>query len=74
MNITAMMEVLEVTKTAVNETVKLKAIYTDKSNNVDNNYAAVLPQATCTIRVDNADAFGAFVPGNKYRLVFTPCQ
>lgn len=71
MKIVATMKVLEVTKTEIAETVKLEATYTERSNNLDNNFSAVLPQATVSLVVDNCEAFGVFVPGDRYRVEFS---
>lgn len=72
MTIVATMEVRAITKTEIDETVTLQAVYTDKSNNLDNNYSAVLPQASAVILVTNCEAFGQFVPGKRYRVEFVP--
>lgn len=73
MRIRAKMRVTEVTKTEYGaERVKLTAVWADKTNAEDNTYAKATPSATVEIQVDNPEAHGAFVPGQKFFVDFTP--
>lgn len=75
MNIRAKMRVTEVTKTEHgSERVRLSAVYTDAKNAEDNTYAKATPSASVEIQVDNEAAHGAFVPGKKYYVDFTPVE
>lgn len=75
MNIRAKMRVTEVTKMEYGaERVKLSAVYADKTNAEDNTYAKATPSASVEMQVDNEAAHGAFVPGKKYYVDFTPTE
>jgi hypothetical protein len=75
MNVRAKMRVTEVTKTEYGaERVKLSAVYADKTNAEDNTYAKATPSASCEMQVDNEAVHGAFVPGKKYYVDFTPAE
>ena len=54
--------------------MKLSAVYADKTNAEDNTYAKATPSASVEMQVDNEAAHGAFVPGKKYYVDFTPTE
>ncbi len=72
MSVRAKMLCLQVTKTNWGaEIVKLSAVFTGDNNSEDNTYARATPQATVEMTIDNINAQGAFVPGQKYYVDFT---
>lgn len=75
MKVRAKMEVSEVTKTAYGaERVKLNAVYGGDKNSEDNTYSKATPSASVEMQVDNEAVHGAFVPGKKYYVDFTPAD
>lgn len=67
------MAVSEVTKTSYgSERVKLNAVYSGDKNSEDNTYAKATPSASVDIQIDNPEVHGAFVPGQKFYVDFTP--
>lgn len=75
MKVRAKMIVSEVTKTQYGaEVVKLNAVYSDKTNAEDNTYSKATPSASLEMQVDNEAVHGAFVPGKKYYVDFTPAD
>lgn len=60
----------EVKKTEYSEEVKLQAVCGTSPE--DNSFSQATPCATVTMSINNKNAHGAFVPGQKYYADFTP--
>jgi len=75
MKVRAKMRVTAVTKTEYGaELVEPQAVYADKTNAEDNTFAKATPSASCKMQVDNEKVHGAFIPGKKYYVDFTPVE
>jgi hypothetical protein len=75
MKVRAKMVCSAVTKTASgSEIVELNAVYASDNNAEDNTYAKATPQASVEMTIDNPDAHGAFEPGKRYYVDFSPAK
>lgn len=74
MNVRAKMKCASVNKTEHSEEVTLDAVYSGDKNSEDNTYSQATPSAQLKMSVTNKSVHGAFVPGQKYYVDFTPAE
>lgn len=69
--ITARLVVDKVTKQTGQETVELRAVYSDDKNSANYSFSKYTPVANFSMLVTNEAIFGAFEPGDVFELGFT---